>query len=502
MCLVALAGFSCKGSQPVVERPPTQTETAVRNSPTDAGSRQRIDYDYVDACTQMMRGDYQGAIASFEQVVSADPDNDAAMYNIARLSLELRDYDKAIAYGKSAIEKQPDNYWYYNILARAYELKGNYTNAISTLEKLVGKYPERYKDRLELVELYVKNNQNEKAVNQLDEIDGLKGLTHETGIRKYQLLIANQAYEDALKVAQNLIRMNEQESQYYQLQYDALLKLGKQAEAVKTLEDLLEADDQNEFALLTLADYYKNTNQLDKSDKYLFRAFNNPEISAEGKIRLIENLIPFVEKEPEIIPRLNRLVAIFNKTHPGTARSLAIQGKMMFLEQKADSARIYFRNSLEMDPNQTNVWLDLIETSFVSKDYKQLNRDTEEALEFYPNQARFLFFYGLSSARLKDYDAAIYALEKIKKIGTQENDLLGLTYAELGIVYQEQNKAELANKHFEEALLLTPNDPYVLEKYGDALSMQGNKQGAETKWKAALKAGAQGWQLRDKLKEQ
>ena len=502
MCILAFVSFSCKGNQPVVERPPEQKNTSPQIGAIDQGSKQRIEYDYVDACTQMMRGDYQGAIASFEQVVSADPENDAAMYNIARLSLELRDYDKAIAYGKSAIEKQPDNYWYYNILSRAYELKGNYQLAISTLETLVAKYPEKYRDRLNLAELFIKNGEADKAISALDEIDALKGLTHETGMRKYQLLLDNQNYEQALQVAQSLIRMNGLESEYYRLQYEALLKLDRQAEAVKSLEDLLEADEQNEFALLTLADYYKNTNQLDKSDKYLFRAFSNPEISPEGKIRLIENLIPYIDKEPEIIPRLNKLVSVFNRTHPGTARSLAIQGKMMFLDQKIDSARIFYRQSLEMDPNQTSVWLDLIETSFAAEDYKQLYKDTEEALEFYPNQARFLFFYGLSSSRLKDYDAAVYALEKIKKIGSQENDLLGITYTELGIVYQAQNKPTLANEHFEEALLLIPDDPYLLEKYGDALSLQGNKTAAEVKWKAALKAGAKGWQLQDKLKEQ
>ena len=68
----------------------------------------------------------------------------------------------------------------------------------------------------------------------------------------------------------------------------------------------------------------------------------------------------------------------------------------------------------------------------------ELQKNAEEALEYYPNQEEFLFFYGVSSGQLGDNAEAIYALEKLKKVGTSNLEMLGQAYHQLAYIYQEQ----------------------------------------------------------------
>jgi tetratricopeptide (TPR) repeat protein len=70
------------------------------------------------------RGDYEGALPFFRQVVDSDPRNVVA-YNLARnCSRELKDYLSAIDFFKHALEIQPDKYHNVAGLIQVYTLAG------------------------------------------------------------------------------------------------------------------------------------------------------------------------------------------------------------------------------------------------------------------------------------------------------------------------------------------------------------------------------------------
>lgn len=504
-CGLLFGAVGCKGSQPVVENDPGVSRPAPPSNQAprsiDQVQRQRIDRDYVEATTRLIRADYQGALALFEEVAKADPTNHAALFNIARLSLELRQYDRAISYADRALKLKKDNIWYYKILQQAYEFRGDYDQAIRTQELLARQFPQNVPERLYLAELYLKNKQTEAALKELGDVEAMQGMNREIAVRKYKIFYDSDDFNGALEEARKLLKIVDDEPQFYEMEFEALIALKKNQEALRSLEKLLALNPESGFALLTMADYYKSQNQLKKSDEYLFKAFRVSDIDPDKKMKLIEQMLPFAETEPEVIPRIRSLAKIFGETHPGSSRATAIQGKMLFLDGQTDSAQVYFRRSLEQDPAQTGIWLDLIETSFAKGDFRQLNKDAEEALEFFPNQEKFLFFFGISSSYLDDVSAASYALEKILKLGSKDKDLLVETHTELGKINSQKNKGEAARYHFQKALELSPDNPYVLENYGDALYSLGEKDQAIEKWRTALKQGAKGWSVEDKLRQ-
>ncbi|TAE50142.1 MAG: hypothetical protein EAZ89_12680, partial [Bacteroidetes bacterium] len=172
------------GSLWAQKKPGKGRETPTTPAP---GERDRAESLYVEACTQMIRGDYNSAAGLFKQVVAADPSNHAALYNLCKILTELRQYDEAILRGQSAIQGDPGNPWYYRSLSQAYELKGDFSGAISVLEKLLQKYPLEADDRLNLSELYQRNRNLPKSLEQLSKIEAQKGPSEEISFRKYRI---------------------------------------------------------------------------------------------------------------------------------------------------------------------------------------------------------------------------------------------------------------------------------------------------------------------------
>lgn len=439
-----------------------------------AAIRLRVDKIFVEACTQMIRGDLKAATDHFEEVLTYDPVNHAAMYNIAKLAHEERDYPRALNYSKAALDIDPGNYWYYHLLQQTYEKQGNYERAIEVLEKLVQQFPSNLDDQLHLATLYERASKFKEALDHLNALEERFGPKEQASRRKYQLYKQQGELEKALEETKTLVRLNPTNSRYYQWQYESYQALNKPEEGIEALKTLLERDSNNGFALLTLADYYKSTGDLATSDQYLFQAFANEDIDAEGKIDIVKQLLTYVDKEPEVIPRITELSKILVKTHPNHAGTHSMHAEVFLLNAQADSASFYFRKSLAEEPNQISLWERMLEGSFRLGNYAQLQKDAEESLEFFPNQLSFLFYFGVANSRLEDYRAANYALEKIQKIGTDQQ-LTQQVKAELAYIAQRQDKVSDANQIFEQLYQEAPENTFILHTYAQSLIDQGQK---------------------------
>jgi tetratricopeptide (TPR) repeat protein len=468
--LLSLA-TGCKSSQSATA---SRAAEDSRSEQVKAADRQRAESRYIDATTLMIRGDYPAAEEAFLAVIEAMPSNHAAQYNLSKLALEANRTEAAVTYGRAALAADPSNYWYYVQLRRSLELRGEYDQAIEVQRRLIDRFADHPEARLHLTDLYLRNNRPKLAIEALKELEARVGVSEETGARRYDIRRNLGQHEEALAVAQELVELFPEEPAYSQMVYRELQSLGREAEGVSLLKNLLEQDPLNGFALLSLADYYKNQDQIDLSDQYLFRAFENPEIDPAGKLQIIDNLMTFTS-EPGVLPRAKQLTAIFIDVHPEDAGGYYAQGHVFLVEGKLDSARVYLRQGLDREPANLQGWVELIQLSYVQQQFDQMYDDADEAMGYFPNQDQILFFYGVASANQGQYRQAVSALEKIIRIGSAPKPLITQTHTELGRVYHEQEEYDKSDRSFEAALQPDPDNAPVLNNYAYYLSLRGEK---------------------------
>lgn len=455
------------------------TKTASKNRKGDGNKsglvteeKQKVDYFYVEAATQYVQGNVREAIGLYGQVLELDPENHAAMYNIAKLFFEMSDFESATKYAQNAVKLEKENFWYYGLLADAYERKNEYDKAIDILEEVIVKFPKDNNTYYNLAQLYVRKKKYQEAIAVYDKLETKQGLNEDISFRKHQLYMMSGQNEEARMEIERLLKVNPYNPEYYQVLYDMHMLNNEKEKAFSTLEKIIEIDPGNGFALFSLADFYKSKGDMKKSDEYLLQAFQNPGIPLEGKVQLIAGLYPFISTNAEVRGRMEKLSQILFKMYPESAQVFGIRADIFRQAGKNDSARVYYHQALEIEPANEGIWQETLFLDSEEEDFPAMKKDAENALEYFPNQPLFHYFNGFSSAQMKEYDEAIYSFEKIKKLGSPNMELLIQTYQQLADLYNDTKKYSKSDENFDLALELTPGNASLLNNYAYYLSVR------------------------------
>lgn len=473
-----LVGVSCLGmgdvhaqSKKKKKKPKAQKEQAGESGK----DKSRIDYLFIEANTQYLQGNAAEAINLFKNVLEVDPKHHASMYNIAKISFEEGDVENAVKYAKMALEANPENYWYYSQLVEAHRAQRATDKAIEVQEALVEKYPEDKDALFDLAQLYIEAKRFQESVDTYGQLEKIIGMNEEVVFRKHQLFLYLSEPDKALTEIEKLIAFFPNDQRYYEAKYDLFLMTDREEEAQQILHDLLEVNPNDAFALLALADYYKSKKDYEKSDEYLFRAFENPAVDLEAKVKILSGLYGYAEFDEQVRERLGQLGGILYRVHPESALVNGIRGDIFQTTGQSDSARFFYRKSLEMEPANEQVWQELLFIDSEKGDFEAMQKDAERALEYFPNQGLFLYFFGLSSSQNGDNDEAIYAYEKLKKIGKGNQELLFQAFLGLGEVYHNEENYPKSDENFEAALEIDPKNPLVLNNFAYFLSLRNEQ---------------------------
>jgi len=450
--------------------------------------KEQVDYLFIEANTQYLQGEKEEAISLLKEVLDVDKSHHASMYLIGKISYELGDYATSVKYAKMALDETQDNIWYHHVLSQGYQGLRDLTRAIQVQEEMASRFPDEKEVLFDLAQLYIGTADYQKSVDIYDRLEQLAGPNEEVIYRKHQLYLYLNQPEKALGELDKLINLFPSDPRYIQAKYDVLIMDGREEEAIQILEELLVRKPSDAFALLSLADYYQIKGNREKSEMYLLRAFENPEVDLEAKVRILGSMYPFADKDEKVKAQLQKLGDILYKTHPKDPLVDGIRGDIFQVSGQSDSAQYYYRESLDGEPANEQVWQELLIIDSEMGDFKGMQKDAEQALEYFPNQALFLYFFGVGSSQSDDNDGAIYAFEKIKKTGVTDLEILMQAYISLGEIYHEEKEFDKSDENFEEALGLDADNALVLNNFAYFLSLRNEQlDRAETMVIKALK---------------
>ena len=125
------------------------------------------------------RGAFSEAVSAFRGVVSREPDNFEAQFNLAFAYLQWGRNSNAIQEFKRALSYQPNNSEIWSNLAICYENLGQSDQAIGALYKAVQYNPSNITARVNLAAMYHNANQYGKAIAQYKEVIQMDGTNEE-----------------------------------------------------------------------------------------------------------------------------------------------------------------------------------------------------------------------------------------------------------------------------------------------------------------------------------
>jgi len=125
----------------------------------------------MDSGNEMLqRGAFDQAVSQFRKVVSREPLNFEAQYNLAFAYLGWGRNSNAVEEFNKALRLQPNNSQAWANLAVAYENQGKTNDAITALSKAVKADPNNVTARVNLASMYANNNKLNQAISEYSSL--------------------------------------------------------------------------------------------------------------------------------------------------------------------------------------------------------------------------------------------------------------------------------------------------------------------------------------------
>jgi len=437
--------------------------------------KMKFDFMYFNANKERMLGNYQMAASLFNECIEMQPNEPSSYYEIAKIYDYASQNDLALENAKKAAELDSKNYWYLYFYAYSLQKSGDTENAIKQYKLLVQQNPKKIELYYDIAGMQLYIGKYEEAIKSYNKLEENIGITEEVSLQKQKVYIKLNDLGKAAEEIQKLIDQYPEELKYRGYLADLYLANDKKEEAFKIYQQILEKDPDDTFTHLALYDYYSDKGDQEKAYQEIKQVFESPTFDIDSKMQILLSYYSYTESNAELKKEAFNLNKILIKTHPKEAKAYTIYADFLYREKKIEGAKKNYLKAIELDSSKFAIWSQVIFIEAELQSYDEMIVHSKTALELFPNQPIFYFFYGISNIQKKNYQEAVDYLKLGKDFVVDNQPLLAQFYANLGDSYYQLKDHAESDKYYEKALEIEPDNIYVLNNYGYYLSLRGEK---------------------------
>jgi tetratricopeptide (TPR) repeat protein len=475
--LIILGAFTaqvaCKGPKTAVSSP----EQTSNSRKKELSERDRLTYEYAfhNANKEKIIGNYEQAAALYAQCIKIDNSRPTPFYELAGIYAHIGKNDYALEFAKIAAELEPANNWFNIQYAELLKRNSHFVKAVAVYEKLAKSNPGNIDYYFEWANSLIHIGKLHEAIATYDKIESIMGVTEEISVQKQRIFMRQGQTDKAIAEAKKLLKANPSEARFYGMLAELYLDKKMDEKAIEVYHQALELEPENPFINLSLADYHNQKNEHKKSFIFLEKAFANPDLEIDTKVKILISYYIATERNSEFKDDAFKLADKLIFAHPQEAKSFAIYGDFLVREKKYEEARIQFRKALELDGDKFMIWNQLLLIESEMSDFNSMADESIKAIETFPTQPVFYLFNGIANTQKREYEKAIEMLEMGLALVVDNPSLKGQFYSSLGDVYFKVKNHPKSDKNYEKALEVDPENVYVLNNYAYYLSLRKEK---------------------------
>lgn len=332
-------------------KPNVRLDSAIVKSLFFAGLQDKLSENYVKAAE------------NFNRILVIDPNNAAVYFELATVNYRQNRMQEAEFAIKKATELETNNIWYWKFLVEMYKRKGDMNALITVFNELIrldANNDSYYYDRSNA---WLLADKPEEASKGYDELEKKFGPSLELTAARQRMTGKDEAD-------------------------------GKKLSKGNALEDLRKAKvlEPDNFELdLAIADAYKAQKNSVEANAALQKAFANPAMTPEQKIKIIMMLFTGTKN----VQRMNDakgLAEIAVKTHPDDAALKAVYAEVLYQQGDLQGSLKEFQGVLKISEQLYKAWEQILNIQIKLNAFKEAIKTADEALALYPNQG-ILYYY-------------------------------------------------------------------------------------------------------------
>lgn len=430
---------------------------------------------FFEASKQKMLGNLKEAAVLFHDCIKIDPQHAASHYELANILYKSEELADALPFARKARQLDTENEWYMLFEADILMNLGDVPNAILLYQRLIKADPEKPEYPYELANAYLYAGKLEEAIKIYDQIEQRMGISEEISIQKEKLYLELDKLDKAVAELEKLIKAFPTEQRYMGMLAEVYLANDREEKAFQVYERMLANDSNDPILHLNLAEYYKRQGDYDQSFAELKTAFAHPDLNIDQKIQVLMSYYLLTEKDKKLVTQAFELLNLTTQAHPQDPKGFAMKADFLYREQRLNESREAFYQTVKLDSGRFAVWSQLIQVSYELGDYDAMLRDSETALELFPNQGIFYLFNGMAHNQKKQHRKAVSILNEGELFVRSDAFLHVQLLSLLGDSYNSLRQFAESDKAFERALDKGPTNPLILNNYSYFLSLRNEK---------------------------
>ena len=414
---------------------------------------------------EKLLGNRKQASEYFERALAINPNAAVAWFELALIKDAQQNLTEATLFAEKAVTLDPENKWYLLLLGDFYKNLRRYDDASEVINKMIALNPENIENYYELASVHILNNDLKKAIAVYDGLEKKYGPKEDIIIQKQKIYLEMNNTDAAIDEIQKLVTAYPGQVKYLGVLAELYQKVGESEKALETYKKINEIDPNNPFVQLSLAEYYERAGEKENAQKALRKAFENPDLDIDTKIKILLNFYNITEREKSELDFALELNELCIEAHPENPKGYAMYGDFLFRSGKFNEAIEVYEKVLAFDKSRYLVWNQLLMATSEVEDYERMASASKEALELFPSLPSFYFFNGVANYQLKDYKQSVNAFETGKEFVFDNPTLKMQFFSNLGDAYYGLQKHPQAFENYQKVLDIEPNNPYILNNY-------------------------------------
>ncbi len=468
LVFVMLAGlffYSCKSSKNISDN---------KKQEIDEKSWFAFNDYLVEASKQKVLGNFNDAIQIYQNCIKIDPNNAAPYFELSNLVLSQGDWVTALKYSIKAASLDHENMWYQLHLAMLYQRNGMPNKSAEIYKNLIKSEPDRVDFYYNLSSILSTIGKIKEAIKVLDNAEKRFGVSEPVCLEKERLWMQVGNPKNAIAEIEKLIVSNPQEPRYYGILAESYVQINQRDKALEAYKKLLEIDGNNGLAHLSMSDYYRVTNEPEKSFSELKLAFESDDVDVDMKVKMLMSFIDVSEKNDAMNGKAYELLEILLKVHADDPKAHTLYADYLIKDKKYAEAAEQLRIVIKTEKDKFLIWEQLLYLEIQLTNNKLLYEESKEAMELFPNQPTAFMFNGLASFEMKNYQEAIDVLKKGLEQTVENIPLTVQFYTYLGEAYYRLKKYNESDQAFDNLLKIDPKNVIIMNNYSYYLSLRSD----------------------------
>ena len=419
--------------------------------------------------------DYEGALKCFKKCIEINPKISAPFYELARIYKKIGDNVLAEKNIKEANRLSSKNKWYLYEYAQILFQNNKYQESTKQYDKLVEMEPKNKKYYFLLAESQIYQNKLKEAIKTYNLCQNTNGPDKVVTTQIYKIYMQLLDKKNAINTLKSYLEKNENDIDLLQMLAETYFLSDQKEKGFETLQQISLLKPQNGTLHITLADYYRDSGENEKSFNELILAFKSKDLNIETKASVLASYFSLIEMSEVMKTQAFQLAEVLVDVHQDDYMSFAMFADLLYADKQYQKAKEQYFLSLERNNSKQEIWSQILFIQADQRNFLELQTTSAEALTFFPMNPLFYYFNGISNKWFEKYDQAIESFTTGLDF-VVDNDLLLIEYySSLGDVYNATKEYSKSDNYFEKALKLDSNNVIILNNYAYYLSLRKEK---------------------------